>query len=227
VSKRKFWLIVIVLLIPVVPFLLLGHWLEPLVESWFSDGAIGVAGESQWWTAPAIIFGLTVDILLPIPSSVLLTFAGRYFGGWGGAAVGWIGLNLSAAVGFWLSRHFGQPIVDRFSTQEDVEGVRWMDATSGWWSLVACRPLPILAEASVIFAGLSRMPVKRFWPPVILANGVIALLYGLLGDYASQQQWFGIAVIGSMILPLLFIVGFRVWQSSQRGARVPSARSND
>ena len=222
-GKPKFWLIVIVLLIPVVPFLLLGDWLEPQIESWFSNVA---PRTNHWMAGIAIIVGLAADIVLPIPSSVLLTFAGRHFGGLGGAAVGWAGLNLSAAIGFWASRYFGQPMVARFSSQEDVEDFQWLDKTAGWWSLVACRPLPILAEASVIFAGLSRMPTMRFWPPVILANGVIALLYGLLGEYADQQQWFWTAVLASMILPLMFVFLWRLWQT-RRYKRVTQERVND
>lgn len=211
-GNRKFWLIVVVLLIPLLPFFLFGHWLDTLFESQFPK--LPTVG-NRWWTALVIISGLTVDILLPVPSSALLTFAGRSFGGWGGAAVGWLGLNLSAAVGFWTSRRFGQPIVERFSSRADVNDFELLDARAGWWSLVACRPLPILAEASVIFAGLSDMAARRFWPPIILANGIIALLYGMLGDYAARQQWFATAVIASMVLPLLFIMVWR-WRQAVR-----------
>lgn len=209
-GNRKFWIVIVVLLVPLIPFLLLGHWLEPWIEAQLSDVS---ASANPWWTAVAIVLGLAVDILLPIPSSVLLVFAGRSFGGWSGAAVGWLGLNLSAAVGFWGSRRFGQPIVERFSSSADVGGFESIDARIGWWSLVACRPLPILAEASVIFAGLSEMRARRFWPPIIFANGIIAALYAMLGDYAARQQWFSAAVIASMVLPLLFIV---VWRWRQR-----------
>ncbi len=197
-------------MIPLIPFLLLGHWLEPLIASHFSEGS---ADGNPWWASVVIVSGLTVDILLPIPSSVLLVFAGRSFGGLGGAAVGWLGLNLSAAVGFWLSRRFGQRIVDRFSSRADVDDFELLDARAGWWALIACRPLPILAEASVIFAGLSDMKAGRFWPPIIFANGIIALLYGMLGGYAAQQQWFVTAVVVAMVLPALFIV---LWRWRQR-----------
>lgn len=206
-------MIVVVLMIPLIPFLVLGHWLEPLIESQFSDVS---TVENRWWTALVIISGLTVDILLPIPSSVLLVFAGRCFGGLCGAAVGWLGLNLSAAVGFWLSRRFGQPIVERFSSRADVDDFELYDARAGWWALVACRPLPILAEASVIFAGLSSMTALRFWPPIIFANGIIALLYAIVGDYAARQQWFVTAVVVSMVLPLLFIMFWRWRQAAGR-----------
>lgn len=211
-------------MVPLVPFLLLGHWLEPLIESQFSDAA---TVSNRWWTGLVIILGLTVDILLPIPSSVLLVFAGRTFGGLVGAAVGWLGLNLSAAVGFWISRRFGQSIVARFSSRADVDDFALLDAKVGWWSLVACRPLPILAEASVIFAGLSDMRGHRFWPPIIFANGILALLYGMLGDYAARQQWFVTAVVVSMVLPALAIIFLRWRQRVGRRQRVTQPIRSD
>jgi len=213
VGNQKFWMIVVVLMIPLIPFLLLGHWLEPLIESQISNVS---TAKAQWWTALLVVSSLTIDILLPIPSSVLLVFAGRCFGVWGGAAIGWLGLNFSAAVGFWISRRFGQRVVERFSSRADVDDFELFDAAAGWWALVACRPLPILAEASVIFAGLSDMRARRFWPPVIFANGIIALLYGLLGDYAGGQKWFVAAVIASIVLPVLFIVLWRWRQKFRR-----------
>ena len=124
--------------------------------------------------------------------------------------------SLQRFVGFWISRRFGQRVVERFSSRADVDDFELFDAAAGWWALVACRPLPILAEASVIFAGLSDMRAHRFWPPVIFANGIIALLYGLLGDYAGGQKWFVAAVIASIVLPVLFIVLWRWRQKFRR-----------
>ncbi len=219
-GNRKLWLVVVVLLVPVLPFLLMGYWFEPLVEKWFVDFQ---SGQANLWSGAAIILGLTLDILLPIPSSVLLTCAGRLFGGWGGAVVGWAGLNLSAAVGIWISRKIGPKVVQRFSSEQDVADFQLLDSKIGWWSLVACRPLPILAEASVIFAGLSQMPLNRFWPPVLFANAIVALLYGGVGDFAARQQWFGAAVLASMVCPLLFIGGWRCRQYWRRKQRVTQA----
>lgn len=223
-NKRNLLLVAIVLLIPLIPFLLAGHVIEPLIESTVANV---IDGDNGWQSAAAIMAGLTVDILLPVPSSVLLTYAGRCFGAVGGAVVGWLGLNLSAALGFYLSRQIGQPMIDRFSSRVAVADYQRLDEKAGSWALVACRPLPILAEASVIFAGLSNLSWRRFWVPVVASNGVIALLYAALGDFASRHQWFAIAVLGSMVVPVVFVVIWHLRMKSKARLRVTANQSND
>lgn len=212
-NKRNLLIVAVVLLIPLIPFLIAGPIVEPLIETTVANL---IQGGHRWQTAAAILGGLTVDIFLPVPSSVLLTYAGRCFGSVTGAMVGWLGLNLSAAAGFYVSRWIGQPAVERFSSQDAVAKFQLLNEKSGSWALVACRPLPILAEASVIFAGLSDMSGRRFWIPVVISNGVIALLYAVLGDFASRHQWFPVAVLGSMVLPVLFVL---FWQRRQKSKR--------
>lgn len=200
---------VIVLSVPLIPFLLIGSAVEPQIQA---HVAALIANGHHWKTAAAIVTGLAVDIFLPVPSSVLLTFAGRCFGSTGGAALGWLGLNISAGLGFYISRWVGQPIVERFSSRSALADFKMLDEKSGPWALVACRGLPILAEASVIFAGLSDMKGPRFWFPVISANAVIALAYGVLGDFATRHQWFATAVVGSMVAPVVFVLIWRLRQ---------------
>ena len=196
-----FWMIALALAVPTIPFLLLGWWLEPAIESLVSS----TASMQPWQSASVIILGLAIDIFLPTPSSVLLTFAGQSLGMWQGTLAGWLGLNLSAAIGFWTSRKFGPRVIARFSSNGAVEDVQQLNQWSVWWTLIACRPLPILAEASVLLAGVNRVPHNRFWPPVLLANLIIAVAYSWLGEFSAQNDWFVSAVIVSMVLPMTFI----------------------
>jgi len=133
-----FWMIVLALAVPTIPFLLLGWWLEPAIESL----ATSTAAMQPWQSASVVIFGLAIDIFLPVPSSVLLTFAGQSLGAWQGTLVGWVGLNLSAAIGLWASRKFGPWVIERFSSTGAVEDVQQLNQWSVWWTLIACRPLP-------------------------------------------------------------------------------------
>jgi uncharacterized membrane protein YdjX (TVP38/TMEM64 family) len=223
-NKRKLSLIVAVLLVPLVPFLVAGSLIEPQIQNAVADQ---ISAGNHWRSGAAIMAGLVVDIFLPVPSSVLLTFAGRCFGSGGGAVIGWIGLTLSAGLGFYTSRWFGQPIVERFSSRQAVADIEFLNSKSGSWALVACRPLPILSEASVIYAGLSKLSGRKFWPPVMFANAVIASTYAVLGDYASRNQWFTTAVFASMVAPLIFVLIWKMRGQSQPSTRVPANRNND
>ena len=125
-------MIVLALAVPTIPFLLLGWWLEPAIESL----ARSTAAMQSWQSASVIIFGLAIDIFLPVPSSVLLTFAGQSLGAWQGTLVGWVGLNLSAAIGLWASRKFGPWVIERFSSTDAVEDIQQLNRWSMWLSLI-------------------------------------------------------------------------------------------
>jgi uncharacterized membrane protein YdjX (TVP38/TMEM64 family) len=122
-----------------------------------------------------------------VPSSVLLTFAGQTLGTWQGTFAGWMGLNLSAVIGFWTSRKFGSCYLRRFSSADAVEDIKALNRWSMFWTLIACRPLPILAEASVLLAGVNRVSPIQFWPPVLLANLIIAISYTWLGEASAKH----------------------------------------
>ena len=201
-------LVVFALAVPIVPFLILGWWLEPAIES-LAGNTVAL---QPWQSTALITFGLAIDIFLPVPSSVLLTFAGQTLGTWKGALVGWMGLNLSAGIGFWTSRRFGPWVTDRFSSSEAIDDVQSLGKWPLWWTLFACRPLPILAEASVVLTGINQVPPIQFWPPVVFANLIIAVAYGCLGASSAKNDWFVTALVIAMLLPVTFIGVRYIWK---------------
>ena len=110
-------LVIITLSISIIPFLLWGEQLENGVQPFF---------EQDWLEKNPILAGLLVigllasDILLPIPSSVVCTFAGRMFGIPVGTFVCWAGLNLSTLVGYLAGYRFGWPLARRFCPEEST-----------------------------------------------------------------------------------------------------------
>ncbi len=89
-------LVSVVLLVVVAPFLAFGPQLEGAVSDWLA------ARPDPWILAGAVVGLLAVDILLPIPSSVVGTLAGAELGVFGGMAATWLGLTLGAIIGYYL-----------------------------------------------------------------------------------------------------------------------------
>ncbi len=201
---RSALLFLIVLLVPILPFLLFGDQ----SEAWFQRNIIDRAGLGGVGAAMAIVAALVTDILLPVPSSAVMTFAGSVFGVLKAAVLSWIGLSVGSAIGYGLGYRFGLPLLEKLSNSPDTH------ATAGWlnrfgpWLLTALRGLPVLAEASVLLAGAYRMAQRLFWPPVLLANGVLAVVYSVLGYNAAGEGWLGLAVLLSIALPLVLLL---VW----------------
>jgi len=208
-TQRLLLLIVGVLLIPTIPFLLMGSWFEPWLES-LLDGSIL---DTSLPVAFASVVGiLSVDILLPIPSSAVCTFAGKQLGAFTGTAACWIGLNISACIGYWIGAKFGRPIAVRFSDQQTLTKLEELDKRSSIVCLVVCRSLPIIAEASVLLMGMKHLPQKLFWPAVLLSNLGIASALCWLGSFSAKANWFPLALGISVAIPLLFIL---FWKSKR------------
>lgn len=165
----------------------------------------------------AVIGLLIVDIGLPIPSSVVCTLAGGVFGSFTGTLVCWLGLNLSALTGYLLAKYIGPTLTSRLTSPEQLKETAQLVDRLGPWALALCRAVPLLAEASVLYAGLYQMNVRKFWPPILGANLGIAIAYCVLGDLASQQEWIAVALAISISVPVLVMVSW-IWVVRKKGA---------
>jgi membrane protein DedA with SNARE-associated domain len=75
--------------------------------------------------------------------------------------------------------------------------------------MVLCRPVPVLAEASVVFAGLVHAPLGRFLRLTAFSNLGIALGYSAVGAFAGREHSTGaflLAFLGALLLPGVFMV---------------------
>ena len=83
--------------------------------------------------------------------------------------------------------------------------------------LVSARAVPVLAEATVVFAGVARFPFNRFVIAIGIANLGIAATYAAIGAYAFDVNSFLLAFAGAIAVPAVAI-GIASWleRSSSR-----------
>lgn len=194
---RLFLIVCVALLVPIVPFLVFGEAIEGQVEEWLTPPP------PDWQLALLTVGVLSTDILLPVPSSLVSTLAGAQLGVVAATAASWLGMMLSASLGFGLARSFGRSLALRFCQPDDLERLDHFGRCYGAWTVVATRALPVLAEAAVFVVGLSELSWRRFLPPMMLSNLGIALVYALLGHFARSQGALTLALAASIALPLL------------------------
>jgi len=89
----------------------------------------------------------------------------------------------------------------------------------GPFALVVCRPIPVLAESSVVFAGLVRSPVGSFIWLTTLSNLGIALAYAAVGAYSMRVQSFLLTFLGALALPGVAMLVGRLWLAKGSGLR--------
>jgi uncharacterized membrane protein YdjX (TVP38/TMEM64 family) len=193
----------------IIPFLIFQKQFEAL-GTWLAEGHA-----SGWASASIIAALLALDVFLPVPSSIVSTGAGVLLGFWRGAAVIWIGMTVGCAIGYAFGakaagaarRMVGEDGLARASTVMDRHGS---------WALVVCRPIPVLAESSVVFAGLVHSPVQSFVWMTTLSNLGIALAYAAVGAYSMEVQSFLLTFVAALALPGVAMLAGKLWLTRQR-----------
>ena len=173
---------------------------------WMKHGGILAAG---------IGVGLLIaDVVLPVPSSIVMVAHGALFGVLWGTVLSLIGSVGAAVFGFAIGRRGGK-LLERVVTP--VERARASSILERWGTLaiIVTRPVPLLAETVAIMAGASSMS----WRAIILASiaGSLppALLYALTGaavaDLQNTALMFGFVLL---VAGLFWLVGTRVGQEA-------------
>jgi uncharacterized membrane protein YdjX (TVP38/TMEM64 family) len=196
---RWFLISVLLLAMIVVPFLMFGERFDQL-------GARMMRGDLASWPAAALISSfLALDIILPVPSSIVSTGAGVMFGFLRGTLVVWVGMMAGCLFGYLLGSR-ATPAARRFVGADGLSRAERVAADYGDWAIVICRPVPVLAEASVILAGLVHMPWRRFTVLTSTSNLGIAAAYAAIGAYSMSIGSFLLTFAGAIVLPGLVML---------------------
>lgn len=159
---------------------------------------------------------LIADVILPIPASLVMIANGALFGVGVGMILSLVG-NLGAAlVGFFIGRR-GEPMLARFVSYEERSQANHLLKEWGLLAIIVTRPIPLLAETTVVMAGASDMG----WKPMILAalagSFPIAVVYALTGATAANFGG-GTLAFGLVLLVAGFflVLGRRLNQTIRR-----------
>ncbi len=178
-----------------VPFFLFGADLDAAAQPFLP------ARPPARQVAPLLGGLLAGDVLLPVPSSLVGTAAGGLLGFWGGTATAWLGMMVGCAVGYGLGERAGTAALRRMAGDEEEARLTRASERLGPWFLLAFRAVPVLAEASVVFAGTSRMPRKSFFTVCALANLGVSATYAALGATAARLDSFLVLFAGMVLVP--------------------------
>ena len=166
---------------------------------------------------------LALDVLLPVPSSLVALLAVAALGAIGGYLVIFIGLCLGASLGYWLGAGY-------FRLLSNWLGLRtWQPGQLAYrlstLSLVCLRGVPVLAETSVLAAGMQRYPLRQFLLVTTLANAGLALAYAAIGSLLVEQNALLATILASMVLPGLFLGTRSLFKSRLAQPRYDQAQS--
>jgi uncharacterized membrane protein YdjX (TVP38/TMEM64 family) len=166
------------------------------------------------WLSAAIGVGLlAADVLLPVPSNVVMIAHGALFGIVVGAALSVLGSMLATAAAFWIGRRGGTLLAKAVPVNERARA----DAILAHWGVVAImvtRPLPLLAETLIVLAGASHMS----WRTAMLSSLVGFLPPSLFYAWAGAMSigFEGGVLIFGLTIVLAAVSGLAVRRLEQR-----------
>ena len=205
-----FWTVILAAIL--IPFFIFGHKIEAWTSTLMEENTVARP------TAALLLGGLLAsDILMPIPSSLASTACGYLLGIVAGTLVSFAGMTISSIAGYWLGRKPGSFAFYRSLGEREAQKLGELNRKFGKWLIVVARPVPVLAEASVFFAGVSHMRFKTFMILVSLSNLGISAVYAIVGSLAADMNTFLMAFGASMALPLVFMLISAVLTKARTG----------
>jgi uncharacterized membrane protein YdjX (TVP38/TMEM64 family) len=188
---------------------------------------IGPTGLAAW-----VGVGLLVaDIVLPVPSSVVMLAHGALFGVIPGAALSLLGRTGNAVVGVLIGRGAGN-FLGRRALRHSLDTGKGAELVGRWGlaAVVLTRPVPVLAESTLVAAA-----AMGLWPPAVVGAAVVgalpeAVLYAVAGDIATSYANGAIVFVAVIVLAAVaWAVGARIETTrSRRGPtlhEIPAQRS--
>ncbi|MDD4101518.1 MAG: VTT domain-containing protein [Kiritimatiellae bacterium] len=187
----------------IVPFLVWGEVLNNAAGS-----LIGQAQERRLMVGMALTALLATDILLPVPSSLVSTACGMTLGFVGGTAASFIGMTISVMGGYLIGRCFAAYTAKMIGSDEVVL-LKIFQERYGVWLLLIMRPVPVLAEVSVLFSGLSKHPFGRMLLMTAFGNLAVSAAYAAVGVWGGLSDSFIPAFVASVALSGLLMLLMR------------------
>lgn len=210
-SRLVVGLCTLTMLIVVASFLVAGA----VVEDWL----IALLAEPQGRLAlGAIIFLLLAgDIVLPVPSSVAATAAGAALGPLGGTLVAGGGLAAGALAGLIGARWLGRERVAAALGSAEFVRLQSMLGRLGPLAVLLCRPVPVLAETSVLVAGACGATTRAMALPIGVGSLATGGVYAVLGSVAHDRASLALVLLASCLVPAAGWLLFRPKDRPRRG----------
>lgn len=206
----------------------------------FTVEALGVpllADPTPWMRQGGILAGtlgvglLIADVLLPVPSSLVMVAHGALFGVLKGTLLSLLGSMGAALVGFAIGRRGGK-LLDRLVTPAERARADQILARWGALAVAVTRPVPLLAETVAIMAGASPLGWRRMALASMVGSLPPSLMYALTGaavvNFQSTALMFGAVLLatGSVWVVGRLLDRYLSKRRNRRDAEQPAANSD-
>ncbi|MBK8500719.1 MAG: TVP38/TMEM64 family protein [Saprospiraceae bacterium] len=176
--KQVFLFFALTILV-LIPFFI---WGEAWTERFTFEGAIAWLKEYGSWAWLSGIVLLILDIVLPVPGTLVMSGLGYIYGVFWGGIFAAAGSFISGAAGYWLCRSFGRRGAEKILGRDDfARGIKTFDQVGGWL-VVLSRWLPVFPEVISCMAGLNQMSKTKFHLALLCSAIPMGFIYATIGQ---------------------------------------------
>jgi uncharacterized membrane protein YdjX (TVP38/TMEM64 family) len=173
-----------------------------VLEDWLG---LDLVDEARAWVASAgtgsavaVVLLLAIDLLIPVPSSIVMILSGAAFGVFWGSIISLVGSIGGEWLGFELVRKFGRRLSARLIGDAELERLSGVMMRHGAAAVVVTRAVPVLMETMSVVAGLSSMKRTTFLLASLAGTAPIVVVYAYAGAKSRE--------LGNLIPAIIILV---------------------
>jgi len=161
-------------------FLLFGN-IETLIET-------NLKSQKSLLVFSVISFSvLASDIILPIPSSIVMILNGKVLGIFFGTIVSLASSLLSSSIGFYVGRK-SSSFLEKFFSKKDIVTGNKLFIKFGNSTIIISKALPILSETISFLAGTTSMKFRIFFLYSTIGHLIISIIYACAGNFSGSTN---------------------------------------
>jgi uncharacterized membrane protein YdjX (TVP38/TMEM64 family) len=142
---------------------------------------------------------LCADIILPVPSSIVMYSNGLILGLIQGAILSMLSLNIGAILGYYLGKYSSMGL----KANEDPKATQFLHKY-GALALLLTRGIPILSESIAIICGYHKMAFKQYMIYNIIGYLPLCLLYAYFGSVGYNKNNFLLSFVCAVLISACF-----------------------
>lgn len=217
--KRLLLLFLALAALVILPFAL---WGEAFATAMSPERLAAAFGETRRWAWLAGLALLLADLVLPVPGTAVMSALGLVYGWLAGGCLAALGSGGSGVLAYALCRLLGRRAAIWLAGEKGLaEGERIFRGDLGGWVVALSRWMPLLPEVVASLAGLSRMPLRRFFPALAAGSVPMGFAYAWIGHRGEAHP--ALALLLSAVLPPLIWAAIWPWLK-RRKSRDPLTR---
>ncbi len=195
-------LILVILAGILVPFAIWGAMFEAMLSL---EGARGWMERYGSWAWLAGMVLLVADIVLPVPSTVVMSALGWMYGWWTGGLICVAGSLLAGTAAYAACRWLGRGAARWMAGEDGLIRAEEIFSRRGGWLVALSRWMPVLPEAVACLAGLARMRPSVFFSALLCGSVPMGFAFAGIGHLGHREPGWAVALSG--IVPVLLWLG--------------------